>query len=162
MKRRLVFVLVACLVPAAATAQLFGSKKEPQTSSQAQAGQTTAQSGVVSWQTLQRVDLVKQGEKFLPKFSPEVLALDKKDVKLQGFIYPLDMGEKQKRFLLSAMPSTCAFCLPGGPESLVEVTVTTAVKYSFDPITVSGKLSVLKEDKLGLFYRIENAQVVSN
>jgi hypothetical protein len=30
------------------------------------------------------------------------------------------MGDKQKHFVLTAMPRTCAFYLPGGPEALAE------------------------------------------
>ena len=52
------------------------------------------------------------------------------------------------------MPVTCSFCMPGGPESLVEVKTKQPVKYSFEPIVVSGKLSVLKDDPTGVFYRI--------
>jgi hypothetical protein len=31
------------------------------------------------------------------------------------------------------------------------------VKYSFEPIIVTGKLSVLKDDPTGVFYRITDA-----
>src|SRR5262245_54599005 len=72
---------------------------------------------VVSWKTLAQVELVKQKDRYVPKFSASVAALDKKDVKLQGFMMPLEMGDKQTHFVLAAMPVTCAFCMPGGPES---------------------------------------------
>ena len=71
--------------------------------------------GVVSWKTLADVTPVRQKDRFVPQFSKEVAALDKKDVKLQGFMMPLDMGEKQKRFLLVAMPPSCAFWPRGDP-----------------------------------------------
>jgi hypothetical protein len=74
---------------------------------------------------------------------------------------PLDMGEKQKRFLLVAMPPTCAFCLPGGPDQLVEVLARTPVKYGFEPIVITGKFVVLKDDPMGLYYRLTDAVAVS-
>jgi hypothetical protein len=117
--------------------------------------------GVVSWKTLADVTPVRQKDRFVPQFSKEVAALDKKDVKLQGFMMPLDMGEKQKRFLLVAMPPSCAFCLPGGPDQLVEVLARNPVKYGFDPIVVSGKFVVLKDDPMGLYYRLTDATAVS-
>ena len=43
---------------------------------------------------------------------------------------PLEMGDKQTHFMLSAMPQSCAFCLPGGPEQLVEIKTKTPVKYT--------------------------------
>ena len=118
--------------------------------------------GVVSWRTLGQVTPVRQQDRFIPQFSKDVSALDKKEVKLQGFMMPLDMGEKQKRFLLVAMPPTCAFCLPGGPDQLVEVVAKTPVKYGFDPIVVSGKFVVLKDDPMGLYYRLTDAVAVSH
>ena len=113
--------------------------------------------GVVSWKTLAEVTPVRQKDRFVPQFSKEINALDKKEVKLQGFMMPLDMGEKQKRFLLVAMPPSCAFCLPGGPDQLVEVVAKNPVKYGFDPIVVSGKFVVLKDDPMGLYYRMTDA-----
>src|SRR4029434_10019977 len=110
--------------------------------------------GVVSWKTLAQVQPVKQGGKMVPEFSREILALDRKDVKVQGFMIPLDIGDKQKRFLISAVPPHCQFCLPAGPDSLVEVEAKTPVTYTFDPIVVSGKFAVVKDDPSGVLYRM--------
>ena len=60
--------------------------------------------GVVSWKTLGEVKPVKQKDKFVPEFGKSIAAMDKKEVKIQGFMMPLDMGEKQSRFILSALP----------------------------------------------------------
>ena len=117
--------------------------------------------GVVSWKTLAQVMAVRQQDRFVPQFSTDVTALDKKEVKLQGFMMPLDMGDKQKRFLLVAMPPTCMFCLPGGPDQLVEVQAKTPVKYGFEPIVVTGKFVVLRDDPMGLYYRLTDAVAVA-
>ncbi len=113
--------------------------------------------GVVSWKTLAQVQPVKQGGKMVSEFSKEILALDRKDVKVQGFMIPLDMGEKQKRFLISAVPPHCGFCLPAGPDALVEVIAKTPVDYTFDPIVVSGRFAVVKDDPAGVLYRMTDA-----
>jgi uncharacterized protein len=115
---------------------------------------------VVSWQTLSQVELVKQKDRYVPKFAAGIAALDQKDVKVQGFMMPLGMGDKQTHFVLAAMPQTCAFCMPGGPESMVEIKSKTPVKYTFEPVVVSGKLIVLKDDPTGIFYRIVDATPV--
>ena len=112
---------------------------------------------IVSWKLLAEVELVKQKDRYVPQFSQGVAALDQKEVRLQGFMMPLEMGDKQSHFVLSALPVTCAFCLPGGPEALVEVKTRQPVKYSFDPIVVRGRMSVLKDDPTGVFYRITDA-----
>lgn len=117
--------------------------------------------GVVSWKTLSQVEAVRQKGKFVPKFSGSITALDKKEIRLQGFMMPLDMGEKQKRFILTALPPSCSFCLPGGPEQLVEVEAKTPVKYGFEPIVVTGRMVVLKDDPMGLYYRLTDAVVIA-
>ena len=112
---------------------------------------------VVSWKLLSQVELVKQKDRYVPQFAAGVAALDQKEVKVQGFMMPLQMGDKQTHFVLSAMPQGCAFCLPGGPESLVEVKSKTPVKYTFEPVVLTGKLAVLKDDPTGVFYRLTDA-----
>ena len=111
---------------------------------------------MVSW-LLSQVELVKQKGPLRAEFAKDVAALDQKQVKVQGFIMPLQMGDKQSHFVLTAMPQTCAFCLPGGPESMVEVKSKTPVKYTFEPVVLTGKLSVLKDDPTGVFYRLTDA-----
>jgi len=116
--------------------------------------------GVVSWKTLGQVVPIKQNGKMVPEFSKDILSLDQKEVRVQGFIVPLDMGDKQKRFLLSAVPPHCAFCLPAGPDAIVEVLAKTPVKYGFDPIVVSGRFAVLKDDAAGMLYRLTDAESI--
>jgi hypothetical protein len=110
---------------------------------------------------LGEVKPIKQKDKFVPEFGKSIAAMDKKEVKIQGFMMPLDMGEKQSRFILSALPPSCSFCLPGGPEQMVEVQTKQPVKYGFEPILLTGKLAVLKDDPMGLYYRLTDAVVTS-
>ena len=113
--------------------------------------------GVVPWEKFGNVNMVKQHDRYIPQFPKEIVALEKKEVKLQGFMMPLETGGKQKRFLLSAMPPECGFCLPGGPEQFVEVQAKSAVKYVMEPIVVSGRLVLVYDDAGGLLYRLIEA-----
>ena len=117
--------------------------------------------GVVSWKTLAQVEPVKQGGKMVPQFSRDILGLDKKDVRVYGFIIPLDMGDKQKHFLLSAVPPHCPFCLPAGPDAIVEVLAKKPLAYGFEPIVVAGRFAVLKDDPAGVLYRMTDAEPVA-
>ena len=112
---------------------------------------------VVSWKVLAQVELVKLKDKFVAQFSSDVSALDNKEVKVQGFMMPLELGDKQTHFLLWSMPQSCAFCMPGGPENTVEVKSKQPVQYTFEPVVLTGKLEVLKEDPTGVFYRLTDA-----
>jgi uncharacterized protein len=117
----------------------------------------TERAGVLSWTVLSGVKTRAEKDRLLPQFDKAQLALDQKTQRVQGFMMPLEPGEKQTHFLLSSVPMTCAFCVPGGPESMVEVKTRKPVKYTLDPVTVEGKFAVLNDDQYGLFYRITEA-----
>ena len=112
---------------------------------------------VLPWSMLSDVKTKAVKNRLLPAFPPVVQALNDKTQRVQGFMMPLDPGEKQKHFLLSSVPLTCSFCTPGGPESMVEVKSKTPVKYSLEPVTVEGKFAVLNDDSYGLYYRMTEA-----
>ena len=138
MKRTL--LVIALLAAASVVAQTLPERKD-----------------IVSWRLLAQVELVKVKDRYQPQFAAAVAALDAKEVKVQGFMMPLEMGDKQSHFILSAAPQDCAFCMPGGPESLVEVKMKKPVAYGFEPIVLTGKLTVLKDDPTGVFYRLTDA-----
>ena len=98
--------------------------------------------------------------KFEVVFSPDVKKLNNKSIKVAGFMMPIEQRETHKRFMLSAVPPGCPFCLPGGPNSIIEVFLKTPRKYTTDAIVVSGTMNLLKDDPSGFYYRmIEAAEV---
>ena len=113
--------------------------------------------GVVPWRLLSMVTTKVTSNRVVPTFPDPVKALDGTTVKLQGFMLPLEPGERQRHFLLSAVPTTCSFCVPAGPEGLVEVRTKTPVRYTVEAVTVEGRMAVLANDPYGLFYRITDA-----
>lgn len=118
----------------------------------------TSRDGVVPWQVLASVTSRTEKNRVLPVFPQPVLALNNQTVRIEGFMMPLEPGEKQRHFLLSSVPTSCSFCVPAGPEGLVEVRSRVPVKYSLEPVLVEGKLAVLSDDPYGLYYRIADAQ----
>jgi hypothetical protein len=116
-----------------------------------------ARSDVVPWSLLTAIKTKTEKNKVLPVFDKPQLALNQKTQRVQGFMMPLEPGEKQTHFLLSSVPLTCSFCVPGGPESMVEVKTKSPVKYTLEPVTVEGKFAVLADDPYGLYYRITDA-----
>lgn len=116
--------------------------------------------GIVPWRTLSEVKTEQVGIRMINQFSGAILALDQKDVKLQGFVVPLQVGDRQVRFLLSAVPPSCPFCMPAGPDALVEVVAKKPVKYGVEPIVMTGRFAVLKDDDGGLFYRLTGAEAI--
>jgi hypothetical protein len=116
--------------------------------------------GTVPWELLQQAKTVQKADKkFGPVFTREIQSLDKRDVKLYGFMMPLDPSRMQKRFLLASFPPHCPFCMPGGPESMVEVIADKAIEFTYEPIVVAGRMAVLENDVV--YYRLSNASSVS-
>ena len=111
----------------------------------------------VPWSLLTAVKTKTEKNKVLPVFDKPQMALNQKTQRVQGFMMPLEPGEKQTHFLLSSVPLTCAFCVPGGPESMIEVKTRSPLKYTLEPVTVEGKFAVLNDDPYGLYYRITDA-----
>lgn len=113
----------------------------------------------VTWETLAQVRLVRNGAMFAPRFEPSVQRLNGQRVRLQGFMLPIDEQGAQAHFVLSASPvAGCFYCLPGGPETMVEIRLDRAVPFSYDPLTVSGELELLVDDPMGMYYRLKNAR----
>ncbi|WP_239024383.1 DUF3299 domain-containing protein [Ramlibacter humi] len=109
---------------------------------------------VVPWSVLTSVKTKVDKNRVLPAFQAEQLALQQKPQRVQGFMMPLEPGEKHTHFLLSSVPLTCSFCTPGGPESMVEVKTKTPVRYTLDPVVVEGRFALLADDPYGLYYRL--------
>lgn len=112
---------------------------------------------VLSWNFLTAVKTKNVKNRLLPVFPADIQALSKTKQRVQGFMMPLEPGENQRHFLLSSVPLTCSFCVPGGPESMVEVKTKTAVRYSMEAVVVEGVFAVLEDDPFGLYYRMTDA-----
>ena len=116
--------------------------------------------GTVPWEILQQAKTVQKADKrFGPEFTPEIKRLDKQNVKVYGFMMPLDQSRLQKRFLLASFPPHCAFCVPGGPESMIEVVADKPVEFTYEPIVVSGRMAVLENDVV--YYRLTGASAAA-
>lgn len=116
---------------------------------------------VVPWRTLGLVTQRLQNRTLVPVFSQTVERLNQQTVRLQGFMAPLDPGERQDHFLLSSVPPTCAFCSPGGPESVVQVRAQRPIRYTTDAMVIEGRFHVLKNDQFGFYYRMTQARLIT-
>ena len=91
--------------------------------------------GVIGWDTLGNLDITTEviaplRTIFRVSYGPEIKALDGRDVKLMGFIYPLEGGLEHEHFLLTAWPPSCPFCLPAGPSQLVDVHAREPIEFT--------------------------------
>ena len=114
--------------------------------------------GTLSWTVLADVEVNESADGSLrPVFGSSVREATVESVKVQGFMLPLENAERQRHFLLTANPPSCFFCLPGGPETVVEVMAREPVAFGLDAVVMDGRLQLLEDDDSGLLYRMTEA-----
>lgn len=114
--------------------------------------------GGIPWDTLLEAK-IEYKDQFLEAEFPETLtAKAGQQVKLSGFMMPLDPDLKQKRFLLTASPPSCFFHVPGGPAGAVEVLAPEGIEATWDPIVLEGRFEPLSRSEQGLVYRLQDAR----
>ena len=121
--------------------------------------------GAISWDVLGRMDVTTEvlgplRSVFHVEYTDEVRALDQQDVKVMGFLYPLEGGVTHEHFLLSAWPPSCPFCLPAGPSQMVEVFCAEPVEFTEGAILMAGRFELLHDDPSGMYYRMQGAKLV--
>jgi len=97
-----------------------------------------------------------------PIFSEEIKSLDSKKILIQGYMFPLDQDEKQKTFLLVPFPATCPYHPHVSSNLIIEVHAKSSIKYSYEPVNISGMLELVpKDDLYNIFFRLNQAVLVS-
>lgn len=119
----------------------------------------------VIWPVLYSVEYEKGNDEFgafeKPLFSEKIKALAGKQIVLPGYMVPFESGLSAQEFMLSSLPlNACFFCGVGGPETVVQVRLPKAVRYSDKPVEVKGTLRLNDNDPDNMIYILENAQVI--
>ena len=118
------------------------------------------------WPKLYDIQFVKakdqHGEYDKPVFSDPVKALNGKRITLPGYIVPFENGlKKSSKLMLSSLPlNACFFCGVGGPESVVEVYLTSEIAYTDKPVEIEGVLRINDKDPDKMIYVLEKAEVI--
>lgn len=120
-----------------------------------------------TWKTLGKITFKKQYDEFMgfkvdvPVFSPEVQALDGKEITIRGYIIPTEGYKSHKEFVFSAYPyNMCYFCGGAGPETVMEVSAMEPIKYTADPVVIKGTLQLNSGDINQLIYSLTNVRFV--
>lgn len=116
----------------------------------------------LSWDALAKVRIVQQNGRRAPAFDPEVRRLAGQQVTVRGFMLPLEPGARQQNFLLTVVPmADCFYCLQHGPGSMMEVRASQPAAYTYARVAVTGRLELVLDDPLGMYYRLTGARVTS-
>lgn len=118
------------------------------------------------WKTLSKITFKKQYDEMLgfkvdvPVFSEDIKKLAGKEIKIKGYIIPVEGYKSHKEFIFSAFPySMCFFCGGAGPETVMEVFAKEPIKYSAEPVTLKGKLELNDSDVNRLIYTLKDVSI---
>ncbi len=118
------------------------------------------------WKTLSKITFKKQYDEMLgfkvdvPVFSEDIKKLAGKEIKIKGYIIPVEGYKSHKEFIFSAFPySMCFFCGGAGPETVMEVFAKEPIKYSAEPVMLKGKLELNDSDVNRLIYTLKDVEI---
>ncbi|UCS93474.1 hypothetical protein KZP23_00050 [Echinicola marina] len=128
-------------------------------------GYVHAQSEKSVWKDLSEVTYEigedEYGELYLPVFSDKIKSLEGKEVAAEGYIIPFEGMFKPEHIILSSLPiAECYFCGSGGPETVMEVMLSTPIEYTSKRVKVKGTLKLNKKDPEKLMYILTDAELV--
>lgn len=94
-----------------------------------------------------------------PTFSSEVQALEGKEVKISGYVLPMDVSGEA--YVLSAFPfASCFFCGGAGQESVIELRLKDYTqKFETDQFLTFRGILKLNSEELELNYILDTAFV---
>lgn len=116
--------------------------------------------GAVPWELLLDVELVYEGIDLVPEYSEAAREIDGEKVMLVGFLLPL--AADQKRALLSMISPDCPFCLPGGPQTFVELVANDSLEWTSDAVAVTGRFELLEDSLSGYYYRMTDVELIAD
>ncbi|MEN7551398.1 hypothetical protein AAG747_26010 [Rapidithrix thailandica] len=95
-----------------------------------------------------------------PVFSDDLKKFEGKEVKLSGYIIPVDVDGEY--MVLSAFPfSNCFFCGNAGPETVMEVDIKPDRDLLNKKVEIKGLLELNDDNFYQLIFRLNKAQVLS-
>lgn len=153
--------LVLTLVTAPAIAAMQTGKKAPVEDVWVPAA---TPKGGLGWKVLETTKLIDRKDKSgiiytKPAFAPAVAALNGKQVKIAGYMMPLENGAQQRHFVLLGYPPGCPFHTHALPNQFVEIKAAVPIAVDVENVLViTGTLQLTGQDESGIFYRLVNAR----
>jgi uncharacterized protein len=94
-----------------------------------------------------------------PTFSPAIKALAGKQIKVAGYMMPLDSAVTQKRWVMLGYPPGCPFHMHALPNQYIEILSPAGVRTNETKVHImTGTLQLTGYDESGIFYRLVNAR----
>lgn len=94
-------------------------------------------------------------------FGEQVKKLEGKQIRLKGYIIPLEELRGQKYFVFSRYPfNLCYFCGAAGPETIIEVRSQKEIPFTEDLIELEGRFDTNASDPNHMMYLLHEARQV--
>jgi hypothetical protein len=124
--------------------------------------------GFETWKTLSKVKIEARFDDDIgfdiefPVFSKEVIALDKKEITVSGYLIPMEeFGGSPNFFVFSSLPfNNCFFCGGAGPETVMEIHSSEKVNFTTNLIVMRGVLELNDKDPFRLMYVLKDAKTL--
>jgi hypothetical protein len=119
------------------------------------------------WQTLAEVGFHSKTDKNgytveKPIFSSTLKKWNGKKIKLKGYVIPVSEIGDQDKFILSALPfNVCYYCGAAGPETVIEVETSEAIRFSSKAIWMEGILQLNDKDPDHHMFMLKSARSIS-
>lgn len=127
----------------------------------------SAQSDANTWKQLSKITYKKEYDELMgfkvdvPVFSDGIKAMAGKEIKIKGYIIPVEGYKSHTEFIFSAFPyNMCFFCGGAGPETVMEVSTIEPIKYTAEQIEIKGKLELNDSDINRLMYILTDVTLV--
>lgn len=98
------------------------------------------------WEALTEPEHVKTADgQWTIRYGPTLRRLGGQQVQIKGFIVPAQGARSQERFLLTKTPvKGCPYCASGREAAVIEVQARAPVAFTYDPVTITGRLELLR------------------
>ena len=90
--------------------------------------------------------------------TPEVQAMAGKQVRVGGFVVPLDGSDQTKDFLIGVNTPVCFYHPPGDPNEVLEVQSDRPITWDDKPTTIQGTFSLIDNGEMGVFFKLVKAR----
>jgi len=105
-----------------------------------------------------RVTLNRQTGDYSLQPTDEMRALVGRSLRVRGFVLPLDGTDETSHFLIGVNTPVCFYHPPGDPNQVMEVVTTTPVAWNDGPVTVTGRLALIENSQMGVFFKLNAAR----
>lgn len=113
------------------------------------------------WDVLNRTQVITDRAKgeYRATFPTDLKAREGAQLRIPGFILPLEASSRSTHFMIVRRNTGCPFCPPNAPTEAVEVRTPLPVSYTGDEVVASGRLHLVSSSSEGLFFQLQDATV---